>query len=95
MTLRNRLSLLCHRCGESFSPDEYGLVSYCIYEDGAASIARHRECELRMVVGSVGHQLGLCSCFGGTYEDPPELTERQAAKRAADMWEDQMRRDSR
>jgi hypothetical protein len=32
-----------------------------------------------MALGSVGHQKGTCSCHGGTEEDPPEMTKRQAA----------------
>lgn len=45
----------------------------------------HRECLLRSVVGSVGHQMGLCSCFvmGSSVEDPEGMTKRQAAKAAA------------
>jgi hypothetical protein len=39
----------------------------------------HQECLLRMALGSVGHQKGTCSCHGGTEEDPPEMTKRQAA----------------
>jgi hypothetical protein len=41
---------------------------------------RHYECAARTVVGSVGHQLGLCTCHGtGRMGDPPMLTKRQAA----------------
>lgn len=48
--------------------------------------AIHRECEARGVLGSVGHQMGLCSCRGGpgTMDDPPGLTRRQAARAALD-----------
>lgn len=42
----------------------------------------HAECVTRMLVGSVGHQLGVCACKGGEYEDPPTLTRREAAKAA-------------
>lgn len=45
----------------------------------------HRECLIRMLVGSVGHQLHLCSCYGGDYEDPETLTKRDAARAAADL----------
>jgi hypothetical protein len=47
----------------------------------------HRECEGRMVFGSVGHQLGRCSCRGcdGTMEDPPGMTKREAARAAVDL----------
>jgi len=39
----------------------------------------HYECHMRMIVGSVGHQLKQCSCFGGTLEDPEGLTKREAS----------------
>ena len=40
-----------------------------------------------MVVGSVGHQLGRCSCFGGDEDDPPGMTVREAALAAVDLYE--------
>ncbi len=47
----------------------------------------HRECLLRMVIGSVGHQQGRCSCYGGNEEDPPGMTKRQAAIAAAELFD--------
>lgn len=47
----------------------------------------HNVCFTRMLVGSVGHQRKRCSCFGGTEEDPPNLTKRQAAIAAAYFFE--------
>lgn len=46
----------------------------------------HLECAIRNIVGSVGHQLRRCSCFGGTEEDPPGLTRRQAASAALALY---------
>jgi hypothetical protein len=47
----------------------------------------HRECMLRQIVGSVGHQLGTCSCHGGEGPcDPPGMTVREAARAAADLF---------
>jgi hypothetical protein len=43
----------------------------------------HRECMIRMVMGSVAHQEERCSCFGGTGEDDPDLSIRENAKAAA------------
>lgn len=43
----------------------------------------HYECGLRGAIGSLGHQRKLCSCYGGTEEDPPGMTRRQAAVAAA------------
>lgn len=44
----------------------------------------HRECLIRAVAGSVGHQMGLCSCNGGPdiLHDPPGLSKRDAARAA-------------
>lgn len=42
----------------------------------------HVECFTRQIIGSVGHQLGVCACNGGEYEDNPNLTKREAAKAA-------------
>jgi hypothetical protein len=53
----------------------------------------HYECQMRAIVGSVGHQLARCSCFGGTEEDPPGMTAREAAKAAAKLWHDRQAED--
>jgi hypothetical protein len=91
MNKRRGLGLLCHHCGESFAPSEYGHMSYCLEPGGWACIARHRECDLRMVLGSVGHLEGKCSCYGGDQEDPPELSVRDAARAAVAIWEEARR----
>lgn len=74
----------CFRCHEPIAPEDSGLVMGLVLEGGCASIAYHRECHLRMIVGSLGHQMKRCSCYGGTEEDPPNMTRREAAKAAAD-----------
>jgi hypothetical protein len=85
---RRGLGLLCLHCGEPFAPSEYGVITYLVGADGArASIARHRECELRQVIGSVGHLTRKCSCYGGGQEDPLELSVRDAARAAVAIWE--------
>ncbi len=45
----------------------------------------HHECGARVVLGSLGHLRGKCGCYGGTEDDPPRMTKRQAA-RAALNW---------
>lgn len=52
----------------------------------------HPECLIRAVIGSLEHQRGVCSCYGGTERDPPELTVRQAAKLAADNFHEHQKR---
>lgn len=39
----------------------------------------HRECQLRAVVGSIGHLKEKCSCYGGTEHDDLGMTRREAA----------------
>lgn len=66
--------------------------------DGVARLAadqdayvdpRHAECQLRMVLGSVGHIEGRCTCVLGDAgeEDPPGLTAREAAIAAVAAYE--------
>lgn len=43
----------------------------------------HPECMIRMVAGSVGHQLKSCPCFGGRDDDPPGASKREGARAAA------------
>lgn len=47
------------------------------------SVKLHLECILRLTFGSVGHQLQLCTCFGGVLGDPPAMSPREAARSAA------------
>ena len=42
----------------------------------------HHECATRTIRGSVGHQLCMCSCFGGKMEDRSGLSRREAAREA-------------
>jgi hypothetical protein len=46
----------------------------------------HYECLMRGVIGSVGHLRRACSCYGGTDEDPPGMTYRQAAIAATALY---------
>lgn len=43
----------------------------------------HIECEIRAVIGSVGHQLRVCSCFGGQGDGDPEGKTRRECARLA------------
>lgn len=56
----------CRRCGE----------------DGQLISGLHRECGVRMVMGSVKCQQGLCPDCG----DDPKLTKRQAAQAALEYF---------
>ena len=67
----------CPHCLEPIAPGEKTLATDC------GQVLYHRECLLRMVVGSVGHLVGRCSCFGGSEDDPPGMT---AARRRSRPW---------
>lgn len=73
----------CLWCGEPVLETEGHQVTRVLTAEGAPTIRwQHRECVVRATVGSVAHQQGLCRCFGGTGEDDPGLTQRQAARAA-------------
>ena len=63
-------------------------------DDGFLDIlnhALHRECQLRAAVGSITHQLRLCSCYlkEGALDEAMEeqgITKREAARRAMNFF---------
>lgn len=75
-------SMVCFRCNEWIAPIDAGVVQHLVGTEGPASIAYHYECHARSIIGSLGHLQKRCSCYGGTEEDPPEMTQREAAKAA-------------
>jgi hypothetical protein len=72
----------CPHCDESITQGDSGFVIPHLDESGSHERPHHRECFLRGIFGSVGHQQGKCYCFGGTEEDPPGMTRREAARAA-------------
>ena len=78
----------CLFCEESISSEDCGLtMPFASAEEEIDIKPIHTECLLRQTIGSVGHQRKTCSCFGGTEEDPPGLTKRQAALAAVREYE--------
>lgn len=76
----------CMYCDEPILPTDIARRLRCINADGVISESHtHRECVIRSVVGSVGHQLKMCRCYGGDAEDPPGMTKREAAIAAVKM----------
>lgn len=72
----------CVWCSESIELDDDGIL------DGAGE-AWHGDCWVRQVCGGVNHINGTCSCRGGTDSpDPPNLTLRQAATAAVQLFEE-------
>lgn len=81
-------------CEEPIEATDTGVVMGGIDADGQAELVYfHRNCYLRSVYGSVGHQLGLCVCFRkpgpDTFDDPPGLSAREAADQAVELFERQ------
>jgi hypothetical protein len=70
---------ICIPCEEPIGPDDMGTINF-------ADQVNHHECLMRSVIGSVGHLRGICSCYGGTEEDPPGMTRREAAKAALALY---------
>ena len=77
---------LCAWCDEPITSADDGYVIPHLDADSTVTERPfHVECNIRQVVGSVGHQLKLCTCYGGEYEDAPMMTKREAAKAAYDQ----------
>lgn len=73
----------CLNCEEAFVEGDEGCSTpYYGGGDAPPEVHYHIECFVRSIIGSVGHQTRKCSCYGGTEEDPPGLTAREAAKAA-------------
>lgn len=81
----------CYHCGEGIEDDAIppkvraGMVA----ESPDPIRDLHLSCAIRMAVGSVGHQLGLCRCPGrpGVLQDPPGLSRHEAARMAKELFE--------
>lgn len=72
----------CLHCKEPVAEGDSGvIIPHMVSPEDPRLVAVHRECHIRMIVGSVGHQRGLCTCNGGpgTMDDPPGATKREAA----------------
>lgn len=72
------VGIACDWCQEPAQEGDTGTV--------IAGRVLHYECGLRSLIGSLGHQKRLCTCFSGTEEDPEGMTRRQAAAAAASYW---------
>jgi hypothetical protein len=81
--------MTCKHCDEEIDRDELVAVPS---RRGIVLVSVphgfHLECWMRLTIGSVGHQLKVCSCFRGdgeVYDDPPGLSVRDAAIAAFDL----------
>ena len=75
--------VVCFKCDEPVLPGEAAIEPVNVM---GRLREWHRECAIRAVVGSVGHLRQRCSCYGGTEEDPPGMTPREAARAALKEW---------
>jgi hypothetical protein len=74
----------CMWCSEPFAPGDSGQRILAVRLIGAVIEHIHKECMLRMSLGSVAHLEGRCSCHGcGDWEEPG-MTAHQGALAA---WE--------
>lgn len=72
---------LCANCAECLDKTPISGEVFSTQLMNGETLYYHPECKVRMVIGSVGHQLGVCSChpLRPTVEDPLGLTPRQSA----------------
>jgi hypothetical protein len=75
----------CAWCDEHITAIDEGYVLPHVDHETVTDRPFHLECFVRQVFGSVGHQLKVCACHGGEYEDSPTLTKREAAKAALEQ----------
>jgi hypothetical protein len=78
----------CAHCREKIVDGDSIVVIY------NGEFLMHRNCAIRGVIGSVAHILKTCSCYvpGSTESDPPELTVREAADLAVELWNQEQER---
>lgn len=87
-TVNTPVGQRCIWCSESIVEGDSGIIIDLI--DGTSQpkdAIYHRECFLRTVFGSLGHQMQVCGCYGGQLEDPPGISKREAAKTAVAFYE--------
>jgi hypothetical protein len=79
----------CGRCGEAIGADDDGVILPLALGRGAVKWRPyHYECQLRGVIGGLNHQMGRCTCCGGTEPpDPEDMTAREAAKAAVSYFQ--------
>jgi hypothetical protein len=84
------LCIWCDEPIEQHRPAGDVVETAVVTREGENTVARvaylHAECNIRQLVGSVGHQRKQCSCYLGEraqMDDPPGVTRREAARAAA------------
>lgn len=80
--------IVCLWCGEVFTGDELANAQAIAYftAEGHRTRYFHHECGFRTAMGSLAHMQRRCSCYGGSEDDPPGMTKRQAAQAALEAY---------
>lgn len=78
----------CTWCEEPFLESDSGYAIPQVSGPHVTETYYHPDCWQRQLVGSVGHIRKRCSCYGGTEEDPPNMTRREAASAACRAFEE-------
>ena len=80
----------CAWCDELIADSDAGVILPLVGHATKAQVPYHYECQVRMIVGGVNHQLHLChcpGCAGVLAPDPAGLSRREAAMAAVMMFE--------
>jgi hypothetical protein len=80
----------CLWCTEPIAAEDSGIGMPMMESEGNVLVAvqafEHVECFIRQIIGSVGHQLKVCSCFGGNDACEPEgMSTRESARAAFEL----------
>jgi len=79
----------CARCGEPIAEADDGWLVDSAASGQWKALPFHHECHLRGIIGGINHQLGRCTCCGGTEPpDPIDMSRREAAVLAVKHWID-------
>lgn len=82
----------CLYCFEPIEEGEEGFIRIAIGLNDVHELPIHRECDLRAVIGSVGHQRHTCSCYQSPGDDQEDgLSRREAALAATREFEGEHR----
>lgn len=86
----------CIHCEEPIQEGDKGIITPFLTDwvDKDTFVEKevpyHYACFMRNIVGSLAHINKTCSCFGGTEEDPPDMTKREAAEAALKAYEENL-----
>ncbi len=76
---------VCAWCAELIEAGDDGLLIPVL--GAGTELPYHYTCHFRQTVGGLNHQMGRCTCCGGTEPpDPPGMSLREAARLATKNW---------